>query len=419
MARNSGKSATVLFMAASCSLVIVGNANSKEDPSIKELMLQNYRTIANVILLEADADAKLDRILDINSQFQKRINNTRLNFSVKPEDLSKFQLMIEQNMERAAKSAGTFGAILSGLQMRCFSAALLNNDTEVASAILTKFTGQLEDALENIPEVLLEVSYLYQDFSFRPSKRDTLGGIDNYDSFLSESCSSFLVTNDTTDRKFARPYQIWQTAQNELTVSGTIEPGFYEAFATAVDTATKEISSVTIASAGGNGIDDAMKAARLILKNEMNTKINGRCLSACTFLIAGGMLRSTAFSTNAAGRISGGGVTLGFHGLRPTGSRTTARDLPIGHPLYREVEKIFLDMGANGRVIVEFMGRGSADDLYFPPPEELCRTGLIGYTGNFFHKHMDDILAEKHCDDLFLYQLINVEEGANVLPSRR
>lgn len=419
MAQNSSKSVTILCIAVVCSLIIVGKANSNDDPSIKELMLENYRTIANVIHLDVDGEDKLKRILKINSQFQERINNTRLNFYVKPEQLSKLQLMIEQDVERTAKISGTFGAMRRGLQMRCFSAALLNNDVEVASAILTRFTMQLEDALGKIPEILLRVSLMYQDFSFRPSKRDTLSGIDNYDSFLSESCSSFLATNDTADRKFARPYRIWQTGQNELTVSGQIEPGFNEAFVTAVNSAKQEISSVIIASAGGNGIDDAMKAARLILKNEMGTKINGRCLSACTFLIAGGMVRSTVFSTSPEGWTSGGGVTLGFHRLRPTGSRMTTRDLPIGHPLYQEVEKFFLDMGVNGSVIVEFMGRGSADDLYFPPPEELCRTGLIGYSGNFFHKHMDDILAEKHCDDLFAYQLINVEEGARVLPSGR
>ncbi len=90
-----------------------------------------------------------------------------------------------------------------------------------------------------------------------------------------------------------QPLDISLNANNELVLSGAIDPGSSTRFADEIEKVSEYVETVVLNSPGGS-VQDALEISKLIRKNEWHTTVRAGalCASSCPIIFAGGIKRS-------------------------------------------------------------------------------------------------------------------------------
>jgi hypothetical protein len=127
-----------------------------------------------------------------------------------------------------------------------------------------------------------------------------------------------------------------------------------------------EIKTVLLNSPGGQ-IYQGRGLARLIMQHHLNTQVEIECSSSCVTAFIAGQKRSL-----------GSRGKLGFHQYR-FDTTQTKRIIPLYESLLIEQQRdleLFKQQGVRDEFL-RIMFQQSADDIWFPPPQQLLAAGVI------------------------------------------
>lgn len=155
------------------------------------------------------------------------------------------------------------------------------------------------------------------------------------------------------------PRAEFKVVDDQLTVIGEIDSGFFARFKAAV-MANPHIKVVALGSGGGN-LSDALQAGILIRALKLETTLMADCYSACPLVFLGGVQR-TIWSPYPR---------LGFHQASRDGNALATAD-----PVYAVVKRYADGMGVNGDAVVRLMLKSPPSELTYPAVDELCEPNI-------------------------------------------